>query len=110
MSKVDALRAAPFRMTQWADVLAMIQAPMIGEPHWATEYDAIRYRLAALAYSGDPTSSPGAMTGTDITIVTYKGTGPLTNDVVGGHVMVAFNTLPPAIGHIQAGKLRAIAV
>jgi tripartite-type tricarboxylate transporter receptor subunit TctC len=51
-----------------------------------------------------------AITKTDITIVTYKGTGPLTNDLVGGHVKVAFNTLPPAIGNIQAGKLRAIAV
>jgi len=51
-----------------------------------------------------------AMTGTNITIVTYKGTGPLTNDLVGGHVMVAFNTLPPAIGNIRAGALRAIAV
>ena len=51
-----------------------------------------------------------AMTGTKITIVTYKGTGPLTNDLVGGHVMLAFNTLPPAIGNIQTGALRAIAV
>jgi tripartite-type tricarboxylate transporter receptor subunit TctC len=51
-----------------------------------------------------------SMTGTKITIVSYKGTGPLTNDLVGGHVMLAFNTLPPAIGNIQAGKLRAIAV
>ena len=51
-----------------------------------------------------------SMTGTDVTIVTYKGTGPLTNDLLGGHVMVAFNTLPPAIGNIKAGKLRAIAV
>jgi tripartite-type tricarboxylate transporter receptor subunit TctC len=51
-----------------------------------------------------------AMTGTNVTIVTYKGTGPLTNDLVGGHVMIAFNTLPPAIGNIKAGALRAIAV
>jgi tripartite-type tricarboxylate transporter receptor subunit TctC len=51
-----------------------------------------------------------SMTATDITIVTYKGTGPLTNDLIGGHVLLAFNTLPPAIGNIQAGKLRAIAV
>jgi len=51
-----------------------------------------------------------AMTGTDMTIVTYKGTGPLTNDLVGGHVMLAFNTLPPAIGNIRSGALRAIAV
>ena len=50
------------------------------------------------------------MSGTDITIVTYKGTGPLTTDLLGGHVMLAFNTLPPAIGNIKAGKLRAIAV
>jgi tripartite-type tricarboxylate transporter receptor subunit TctC len=51
-----------------------------------------------------------SVTGIDITIVTYKGTGPLTNDLLGGHVMLAFNTLPPAIGNIQAGNLRAIAV
>ncbi len=50
------------------------------------------------------------MTGTDVLVVTYKGTGPLTNDLLGGHVMIAFNTLPPAIGNINAGKLRAIAV
>jgi tripartite-type tricarboxylate transporter receptor subunit TctC len=37
-------------------------------------------------------------------------TGPLTNDLVGGHIMVAFNTLPPAISNIQAGKIKAIAV
>jgi tripartite-type tricarboxylate transporter receptor subunit TctC len=51
-----------------------------------------------------------AMTGADVTIVTYRGTGPLTNDLVGGHVMLGFNTLPPAIGNIEAGNLRAIAV
>lgn len=51
-----------------------------------------------------------AMAGVNISIVTYRGTGPLTNDLVGGHVMLAFNTVPPAIGNIQAGKIRAIAV
>jgi tripartite-type tricarboxylate transporter receptor subunit TctC len=51
-----------------------------------------------------------AMTGADITVVTYKGTGPLTNDLVGGHVSLGFNTIAPALGNIQAGKLRAIAV
>jgi hypothetical protein len=54
----DAARAAPFLMTQWADVFAMVQSPEIGEPHWMTEYDAVRYRLAALAYSRDPASLP----------------------------------------------------
>jgi tripartite-type tricarboxylate transporter receptor subunit TctC len=48
--------------------------------------------------------------GADMTIVTYKGTGPLTTDLLGGHVMIGFNTLPPAIGNIKVGKIRAIAV
>jgi tripartite-type tricarboxylate transporter receptor subunit TctC len=51
-----------------------------------------------------------SMTELDVTIVTYKGTGPLTNDLLGGHVSIAFNTLAPALGNIQGGQLRAIAV
>src|ERR1041385_6684999 len=51
-----------------------------------------------------------AMTGVDITIVTFRGTGPLTNDLVGGHVPLAFNTITAAQGNIQAGKIRPIAV
>jgi tripartite-type tricarboxylate transporter receptor subunit TctC len=50
------------------------------------------------------------MTGLDVTIVTYKGTGPLTNDLLGGHIGIAFNTLAPALGNIEAGQLRALAV
>jgi tripartite-type tricarboxylate transporter receptor subunit TctC len=51
-----------------------------------------------------------ATTGLDLTIVPYKGTAPLMNDLIGGHVPVAFGVLPPALGNLQAGTLRAIAV
>jgi tripartite-type tricarboxylate transporter receptor subunit TctC len=51
-----------------------------------------------------------SMTGTDVVVVTYKGTGPLTTDLLGGHIRLAFNTLPPAIGNIKAGGIHAIAV
>src|SRR6195256_2385800 len=51
-----------------------------------------------------------AMTGADVTIVLYKGTGPLTTDLLGGHVPVAFNVMAPAMGNLQAGTLRAMAV
>jgi tripartite-type tricarboxylate transporter receptor subunit TctC len=51
-----------------------------------------------------------SMTGAEITIVLYKGTGPLTNDLVGGHVAVGFNTILAARSNIEAGNLRAIAV
>jgi tripartite-type tricarboxylate transporter receptor subunit TctC len=50
-----------------------------------------------------------AAAGIDFTIVTYKGTGPLTNDLLGGHIPIAFNVLAPAMGNLQAGTLRAIA-
>ncbi len=51
-----------------------------------------------------------AEAGVDVTIVPYKGTAPVMNDLIGGHVPIAFGVLPPALGNIQAGKLRAIAV
>ncbi len=43
-------------------------------------------------------------------IVPYRGTAPLMNDLIGGHVPVSFGVLPPAMGNLQSGKLRAIAV
>ncbi|HEX4408085.1 MAG TPA: tripartite tricarboxylate transporter substrate binding protein [Xanthobacteraceae bacterium] len=46
----------------------------------------------------------------DVAIIPYKGTAPVMNDLLGGQVPVAFGVLPPALGNIQAGKLRAIAV
>jgi tripartite-type tricarboxylate transporter receptor subunit TctC len=48
--------------------------------------------------------------GVDTTIVTYRGTAPLTTDVMGNHVPLGFDTIPAAISQIRAGQLRAIAV
>jgi tripartite-type tricarboxylate transporter receptor subunit TctC len=50
------------------------------------------------------------MAGTEITVVTYKGTGPLTNDLLGNHVSLGFNTIPASVSNIAAGQLRGIAV
>jgi tripartite-type tricarboxylate transporter receptor subunit TctC len=51
-----------------------------------------------------------SMANIDYTIVTYRGTGPLTTDVLGGHVKLALNVLAPAMSHLKAGTLKAIAV
>jgi tripartite-type tricarboxylate transporter receptor subunit TctC len=51
-----------------------------------------------------------AKTQIDFTVITYKGSGPLTNDLIGGHVEVGFNTITPVLGNIRSGGLRAIAV
>jgi tripartite-type tricarboxylate transporter receptor subunit TctC len=50
------------------------------------------------------------MTGTNLLMVPYKGGGPLAIDLVAGHVMSAFNTMPPIIPHIRANRVRALAV
>jgi tripartite-type tricarboxylate transporter receptor subunit TctC len=41
-----------------------------------------------------------ARTGIAATLVPYKGAAALTNDLLGGHVPVAFSVLPPALGNI----------
>src|ERR1044072_6732988 len=51
-----------------------------------------------------------ATAGLDVTIIPYKGTAGVMNDLLGGHVPVAFGVIPPALGNLAAGKLRAIAV
>ncbi len=50
------------------------------------------------------------LAGVDTTVVTYRGTAPLTTDVIGNHVPLGFDTIPAAVSNIQAGQLRAIAV
>ena len=51
-----------------------------------------------------------SITGVQAAIIPYKGTAQLMNDLVGGHVPVAFGVLPPALGNLSAGTLRAIAM
>ena len=42
--------------------------------------------------------------------VPYKGSGQAMTDLLGGNVDMNFDTLPGAIGQVQAGKLRPLAV
>jgi tripartite-type tricarboxylate transporter receptor subunit TctC len=42
--------------------------------------------------------------------VPYRGLGPAMSDLLGGQVQAIFATMPPAIAHVRAGRLRALAV
>jgi tripartite-type tricarboxylate transporter receptor subunit TctC len=46
----------------------------------------------------------------DLVHVPYKGAGPVMPDLIGGHVPMFFSGMPPAMPHVKAGKLRALAV
>jgi tripartite-type tricarboxylate transporter receptor subunit TctC len=50
-----------------------------------------------------------SVAGVQIVHVAYKGAGPATVDLVGGHVLVMFPTFQAAMPHVKAGKLRALA-
>jgi tripartite-type tricarboxylate transporter receptor subunit TctC len=46
----------------------------------------------------------------DMVHIPYKGAGPVMPDLMGGHVPMFFSGMPPAMPHVRAGKLRALAV
>lgn len=50
------------------------------------------------------------MTGLDTVHVPYKGSVPGITDMLGGHLPAMFDNLPASLPHIQAGKLKALAV
>jgi tripartite-type tricarboxylate transporter receptor subunit TctC len=50
------------------------------------------------------------MTQTDINHIPYKGTGPLLNDLMAGHVSFAFDQITAVMSAVQAGKMRALGV
>jgi len=48
--------------------------------------------------------------GIDMVHIPYKGGGPAIADTLGGQVPIAIVSMPAAISHVRAGKLRALGV
>jgi len=51
-----------------------------------------------------------SMAGIKMTHVPYRGSLPALNDVLAGHIQLMFVDLPPAVGMIESGKIRALGV
>ena len=49
-------------------------------------------------------------TGIQMQHVPYKGSAPALTDLIGGQVQLMFDSMPSAMPHVKAGKLRPIAV
>lgn len=50
------------------------------------------------------------MAGVDIQHVPYKGATPAVTDVIGGRCEIFFDGMPSALQHVQAGRLRVLAI
>jgi len=87
------------------------------------EQQALAASKAKAAAGGLTSASPGSgtsnhmalellgyQTGVKFTHVPYKGSGPAVQDVIGGQVNMMFDTALVVGPHVQAGKLRPIAV
>ena len=75
-------------------------------------------RKDAIAYASSGNGSAQHLAGAlfesaasvDMVHIPYKGGGPALNDVIGGQVPLFFGNLASTLQHVQAGKLRALAV
>jgi tripartite-type tricarboxylate transporter receptor subunit TctC len=73
-----------------------------GKINWASSGNGTSVHLSGELFK--------MMTGIQMTHVPYRGSAPALTDMISGTVHVMFDNMPSSLPHIQAGKLRALAV
>ena len=79
---------------------------------------AAKVKPEALSYGSNGNGTAQHMIGTQFQLETgarllhvpYKGSAPLTTDLLGGQVNMSFDTVTPVLPFIKEGKLKALAV
>ena len=77
-----------------------------------------RAKPGYLTYASSGQGSPGHLMGEvfktlaniDLRHIPYKGGGPAMNDLLGGQVHMMMASVPTAVPHVKAGRIRALAV
>jgi tripartite-type tricarboxylate transporter receptor subunit TctC len=103
-------------------MLAMIPFFLVAHPSQPSSLkeliDNAKARPGAIAYGYGGNGSTmhlagellNMMAGVKLQPVPYKGSGPVSTDVLGGQVQFGVVDVPSAITHVRAGKMRALAV
>ena len=92
---------ASFEANSVADVLRLARAKP-GALAYASSGNGSAQHLAGAMFE--------SMAKVDMTHIPYRGGGPALNDVMGGQVPLFFANVASSLGHIQSGRLRALAV
>lgn len=90
-----------FEAKSVADVLRLARAKP-GTLAYASSGNGSAQHLAGALFEG--------MAKVEMSHVPYRGGGPALNDVMGGQVPLFFANVASSLGHIQSGRLRALAV
>lgn len=80
--------------------------------------EAARARPSTVSYGSIGSGSPqhlaaellASMAQVKFIHAPYKGSGPLVQDAMAGHIDMAVSSVPPAVPLVRSGKLRALAV
>lgn len=98
-------------------------SPLVITAHPTTGVTSVKELIAVASqrkysYASVGTASPQHLAGEwlknlakiQMVHIPFKGAGPAMNDNLGGHVPIAFLSLPPVVPHAKAGRLNALAV
>ena len=105
-------------------LMALVPSVLVVNPHVLDVKSAQELIAYARAHPGKLTYGSGGLgssshltteyfklaTGTDILHVPYKGIGPMLTDLVSGQISMGLNGAPAVMPHVNAGRLRALAV
>ena len=115
----------PYRMDQFAPVIYISASPLILVVHPSVPAKSVdelvalaRAKPGELNYASGPLGATPHlagelfkyMTGTQITLIPFKGVGIALNDVIGGRVQIMFTSVGSGLPQAKAGRLRLLAV
>lgn len=117
------LPVQPLRELTCINIVADVASMMVVHPSIPARSmkEFIEYAKARPGKINWGSSSPGSpatlgmqylanKTGLDMLLVAYKGAGAVASALVSGEVVVAFVAVPPTVGFVKNGQLRALAV
>lgn len=125
-ANISLYKKLPFNsLKDYAPIALIAATPNLIVVHPSTPVKTVKDLVATaksqpgkLAYASFGTGSAAhlagemlkGLTGIDLVHVPYKGGAPALADVIAGRVFLMFASLPSVIGHVEAGRVRGIAI
>ena len=123
---VSLFKSLPYNpVTDLAPVVHVASVPLVLVVHESFPAKNVKELIALLKAKPDGYSYASAgngtpqhlsaelfkqLTGTKMVHVPYKGSGPAINDLIGGQIPIAFESLIPILPQLKGTKVRALAV